>query len=271
MRLAFFGDVVGRSGRTALLKRLPGIREKLSLDFVVVNVENSAGGFGVTNAITDDFLNAGVDVMTTGNHAFRQRDEISLYDRETALLRPLNFPKNNPGRGSGLYQDRQGRNILILHAQGQDFMHPCDDPCTAVDDALGGIQMGRDADAILVDFHAEATSEKYCMGHFLDGRVSLVVGTHTHIPTGDEHIMKGGTAFMCDAGMCGDYDSVIGMDKSEPLTRFMTKIPAGRFSPATGDATLCGVMVVTDDKTGLARQVHAIRTGGRLRELMPPV
>lgn len=269
MRLALFGDVMGRAGREALLTRLPGLRTKLNLDFITVNVENSAGGFGVTSSIADDFINAGADVLTTGNHAFRQRDEISLFDRESVLLRPLNFPKNNPGKGSGLFKSRDGRSVLVVHAQGQDFMHPVDDPCAAVDEALAGVQMGRDVDAILVDFHAEATSEKYCMGHFLDGRVSLVVGTHTHIPTGDQHIMKGGTAFMADAGMCGDYDSVIGMNKSEPLTRFITKMPGGRFTPASGEATICGVLVETDDKSGLAKSVHAIRTGGRLQELMP--
>lgn len=271
MRIAFFGDVVGRSGRTALIERLPGLRKKFSFDFVVINVENAAGGFGVTGAIADDILNAGADVLTTGNHAFRQRDHLNLYDSEPALLRPLNFPKGNPGKGSGLYQTHDGRSVLVLHAQGQDFMHPCDDPCAAIDNALGGIQMGRDADAILVDFHAEATSEKYCMGHFVDGRVSLVVGTHTHIPTGDEHIMENGTAFMADAGMCGDYNSVIGMEKAEPLNRFMTKMPAGRFSPATGAATICGLVVDTDDKTGLATAVHALRTGGRLPERLPPL
>ena len=261
---------MGRSGRTALRERLPGLRERLSLDFVVVNVENAAGGFGVTATIADDLLNAGVDVLTTGNHAFDQREEIDLFHVEPKLLRPANFPASNPGRGSGLFESDHGYRVLVLHAMGQRGMMPVDDPCAAIDREMAGIQMGRDVDAILVDFHGEATSEKYCMGHFCDGRVSLVVGTHTHVPTADDQILTGGTAFISDAGMCGDYDSVIGMDKSEPLSRFVTKMNGGRFHPATGPATICGVVVDTNAKTGLADAIYPVRTGGRLREILPP-
>ena len=183
MRIAIFGDLVGRSGRSALIERLAGLRKKLSLDFVVVNAENAAGGFGVTPRICEDLFDAGADVLTTGNHAFDQREDILMYDREPRLLRPANFPSSNPGRGSGMFQDKEGRNILVVHIQGQRGMAPIDDPCSAVDRELDGAKLGREADAIIVDFHAEATSEKYSMGHHLDGRASVIVGTHTHVPT----------------------------------------------------------------------------------------
>lgn len=260
---------MGRSGRTALLDQLPGLRKKFALDFIVVNVENAAGGFGVTARIAEDFIDAGADVMTTGNHAFDQRDEIEIYDHETRLLRPVNFPSDNPGRGSGVFQSLDGRNVLVVHAQGQIGMHPCDDPFAAVDRELAGAVLGSDVDAIIVDFHAEATSEKCAMGHFLDGRASLVVGTHTHIPTADDQILSGGTGYITDLGMSGDYDSVIGMEKSEPLRRFTTKMTSGRFSPAAGEATICGVVIETDDKTGLAASIDPIRIGGRLRPAAP--
>ena len=262
---------MGRSGRTALLDQLPVFRKKYALDFIVVNVENAAGGFGVTAKIAADFMDAGADVMTTGNHAFDQRDEIEIFDQEPRLLRPVNFPTDNPGRGSGVYAAQDGKNVLVVHAQGQIGMHPCDDPFAAVDRELAGAVLGKDVDAVIVDFHAEATSEKNGMGHYLDGRASLVVGTHTHIPTADDQILPQGTGYITDLGMSGDYDSIIGMEKSEPLRRFTTKMPGGRFSPAAGEATICGVIVETDDKTGLADAVHPIRIGGRLREALPPL
>ena len=269
MRLGIFGDVVGRTGRRAVLDHLPRIKKRLALDFVVLNAENAAGGFGVTARIVDELLNAGADVLTTGNHAFDQREELRLFDDEPKLLRPINFPAANPGKGSGLYQTASGADVLVVHAMGQRGMQPTDDPCAAVDRELENVQLGREAAAIIVDFHAEATSEKYSMGHHLDGRASVVVGTHTHVPTADDHILTGGTAYMTDLGMSGDYDSVIGMEKSEPLNRFVTKIPSGRMTPATGEATLCGMFVETDDKTGLAVRAAAIRTGGRLKEIIP--
>lgn len=269
MRIAVFGDVMGRSGRTALLERLPRLRREFALDFVVVNAENAAGGFGVTARICEELFEAGADALTTGNHAFDQRDDIDFFRREPRLLRPLNFPPSNPGRGSGLYQDAAGRNVLVVHAQGQRGMAPIDDPCAAVEREIEGVHLGREADAVIVDFHAEATSEKYSMGHYLDGRVSLVVGTHTHVPTADEHILPQGTAYITDLGMCGDYDSVIGMEKSEPLQRFVAKMPTGRIAPAAGEATLCGVIVETDPASGLAVSIEALRLGGVLRERKP--
>ncbi|MEM8770267.1 MAG: TIGR00282 family metallophosphoesterase [Pseudomonadota bacterium] len=270
MRIAVFGDVMGRSGRTMLVERLPGLKKRLALDFTVVNVENAAGGFGVTTSIAEAFFDAGADVLTTGNHAFDQRDDLSLFDREPRLLRPVNFPQTNPGRGAVMAQDQEGRNVLVVNVQGQRAMpQPIDDPCAAVDRELDGIALGREADAVIVDFHAETTSEKYSMGHYLDGRVSLVVGTHTHVPTADAQILPAGAGYITDLGMCGDYDSVIGMEKSEPLHRFATKMQGGRFSPAAGEATLCGVVVETDPATGLALTISPLRVGGRLRSVQP--
>ena len=261
---------MGRSGRTAIIERLPGMRRDFALDFVVVNAENAAGGFGVTPRICEDLFEAGADVLTTGNHAFDQRDDVDIFRKESRLLRPVNFSPLNPGRGSGLYQDAAGRNVLVIHVQGQRSMPQfVDDPCAAVERELDGVKLGREADAVIVDFHAETTSEKYSMGHHLDGRVSLVVGTHTHVPTADEHILPRGTGFIADLGMCGDYDSIIGMEKSEPLQRFAAKMPGGRFSPAAGEATLCGIVVDTDPSTGLALSIAPLRLGGKLREMRP--
>lgn len=269
MRIAAFGDVVGRSGRLALLERLPALRKSLALDFVLVNAENAAGGFGVTARIVEELIEAGADAITTGNHAFDQREELDIFDREMRLLRPVNFLPSNPGRGSGLYRARNGAEVLVLHVQGQRSMPPIDDPFAAVERELAAVKLGREAEAIVVDFHAEATSEKCGMGHFLDGRASMVFGTHTHVPTADDQILPGGTAYMTDLGMCGDYDSVIGMEKSEPLHRFTTKMQQGRMVPAAGEATICGFLVETDARTGLATRAEAIRIGGRLKPTAP--
>ena len=268
MKIAIFGDVVGRSGRRALIDELPRLKRRLALDFIIVNGENAAAGFGVTARIVEEMLEAGADVITTGNHAFDQRDEVEIFRSESRLLRPLNFPASNPGRGAGLFETKDGRAVLVLHAQGQVEMHPCDDPFAAVDAAIGNAMLGRDADAIILDFHAEATSEKQAMGHFLDGRVSAVVGTHTHTPTADDRVLSGGTAYISDIGMCGDYDSVIGMEKSEPLHRFLTKMPSQRFQPAAGEATLCAVIIETDEK-GRAISIEPLRLGGQLKPATP--
>ena len=270
MRLALFGDVVGRAGRIAISEHLPRLRRRLGLDFVAVNAENAAGGFGVTSAVCAELFAAGADVLTTGNHAFDQRDELDLYDQEPRLLRPANFPASNPGKGSAMIQTADGRNVLVLNLQGQLGMPPTDNPCTAADRELSGVELGREADAVLVDFHAEATSEKYALGHYLDGRASVIVGTHTHVPTADHQILRGGAAYMSDIGMCGDYDSVIGMEKSEPVRRFTTKMSAGRFNPATGEATVSGLFVETD-AAGRAVRAEPIRTGGALSETIPSV
>ncbi|HBK93269.1 MAG TPA: TIGR00282 family metallophosphoesterase [Parvularcula sp.] len=268
MKIGVFGDIVGRSGRKAIAEGLPRLKRRYGLDFIIVNGENAAGGFGVTAEIVEALLAAGADVVTTGNHAYDQRDDIEIFRSEPRLLRPLNFPKANPGRGAGLFEAKDGRQVMVLHAQGQVEMHPCDDPFAAIDAAIGAAKLGREADAIIVDFHAEATSEKQAMGHYLDGRVTAVLGTHTHTPTADDRVLSGGTAYMSDIGMCGDYDSVIGMEKTEPMRRFLTKMPSQRFQPAAGEATICGVIIETATN-GLASSIEPLRMGGCLRQREP--
>jgi metallophosphoesterase (TIGR00282 family) len=270
MRLLFLGDVVGRSGRNAVVERLPRLIESWRLDFVVANGENAAGGFGITEDIHRQLLDAGVDAVTTGNHVFDQREALVFSNRQERFLRPINFPAGTPGRGSGLFTARNGARVLVVNAMGRVFMEPLDDPFPAVDRAVAECPLGEQADAIVVDFHAEASSEKQAIGHYLDGRVTLVVGTHTHVPTADERILAGGTAFQTDVGMCGDYDSVIGMDRDEPLRRFLEKTPGERFAPADGPASLSGIAVEVDDTTGLALAVAPLRLGGTLSQATPP-
>ena len=269
MKVLYLGDLVGRAGRDAAIARLPELRKDLSLDFVIVNGENAAGGFGITPQICDDLFAAGTDVVVTGNHVWDNRDILPHFQRENRLLRPANFPDGAPGRGVGVYDAPGGRRVAVVQVMGRVFMDPMDCPFRAADKAIEAHPLGRAVAFTLVDIHAEATSEKMAMGHHLDGRVSLVAGTHSHVPTADHQILPGGTAYMTDVGMCGDYDSVIGMEKAEPIRRFMHKTPGGRFTPASGDATVCGVYVETDDATGLARRVEPLRLGGRLSQLRP--
>lgn len=270
MRLLFLGDLVGRSGRTAVWNRLPGLIRDFKLDFVIVNGENAAGGFGITEEIFLETLNAGADVVTTGNHVWDQREALVYADRQDRFLRPANYPSGTPGRGSNLYIARNGARVLVANVMGRVFMHPdLDDPFAAGEAILEACPLGEQADAVVFDFHAEATSEKLCFAHFVDGRASFVVGTHTHVPTADAQILNGGTAYLSDAGMCGDYDSSIGMDKEEPVSRFVSKIPKGRFEVASGPATICGVAVEISDRTGLAEKIAPLRIGPRLAETMP--
>jgi metallophosphoesterase (TIGR00282 family) len=269
LRILFIGDVVGRSGRAIVLQRLPGLIADWSLDLVVLNGENAAGGFGITETIYREFTDAGVDVVTLGNHSWDQREALVFIERSPRLIRPINYPRGTPGRGATMIEARNGARVLVMNAMARIFMDPLDDPFAAIDRELEACQLKRDADAIVVDFHGEATSEKQAMGHHLDGRVSVVVGTHTHVPTADHQILPGGTAFQSDAGMTGDYDSVIGMVKDEPLSRFLRRIPATKFEAATGPATLCGLAIETDDASGLATRVAAVRLGARLEEAVP--
>jgi metallophosphoesterase (TIGR00282 family) len=269
MRILFIGDIVGRGGRATLLERLPQMLAAWQLDFVAVNGENAAGGFGITEAIYQEFVDAGIDVITGGNHSWDQREALVFIERAPRLLRPINFPTGTPGRGAALVEARNGARVLIVNALGRIFMDPLEDPFAAVERELAACSLAQGADAIIVDIHGEATSEKQAMGHFCDGRASLVVGTHTHAPTADHQILPHGTAFISDVGMTGDYNSVIGMEKDEPLTRFLRRIPSARFEPALGEATLCALAVETDDATGLARRVAAVRLGGRLEESRP--
>src|SRR5690348_9981129 len=269
MRILFIGDIVGRSGRAALLSRLPGLIAEWKLDLVVVNGENAAGGFGITETIYNEFVEAGADAITLGNHAWDQREALVFIERAPRLVRPLNYPKGTPGRGAVLVKAKNDAEILVMNAMGRIFMEPLDDPFTAVDRELEACALKNGADAIVIDIHAEATSEKQSMGHFADGRASLVVGTHTHAPTADHQILPAGTAFISDVGMTGDYDSVIGMAKDEPLGRFLRRISSAKFEAASGPATLCAVAVETDDRTGLAARIAPVRLGGRLEEARP--
>ncbi|MDH7798498.1 MULTISPECIES: TIGR00282 family metallophosphoesterase [unclassified Beijerinckia] len=268
MRLLFIGDIVGRTGRTALLNYLPDLRARWKLDFVVVNGENAAGGFGITEAICDEFLNAGADCVTLGNHAWDQREALVFIERQPRMIRPANYPTGTPGRGANLFEAKNGARVLVMNVMGRIFMDPLDDPFAAVERELEACPLGQMCDAVVVDVHAETTSEKYAMGHFCDGRATLVVGTHTHAPTADAQILPGGTAYQSDAGMTGDYDSVIGMQKGEPLQRFTRRISSGRFEPAEGVATLCGIAVEAD-AAGRAVKVAPVRLGGRLAEAVP--
>jgi metallophosphoesterase (TIGR00282 family) len=269
MRILFIGDIVGRSGRRIVLDRLPSLIKDWKLDFVTINGENAAGGFGITEALYQELIDAGADAITLGNHAWDQKEALVFIERAPKLIRPLNYPAGTPGRGAALIEARNGARVLVINAMGRIFMDPLDDPFTAIDRELTACALHREADAIIIDFHCEATSEKQSLGHFCDGRASLVVGTHTHVPTADHQILVGGTAFMSDVGMTGDYDSVIGMTKEEPVNRFVRRIATTRFEPATGPATLCGLALETDDATGLARRIAPVRLGGRLEEARP--
>ena len=269
MRILFIGDVVGRTGRTAVLERLPKLVKDWKLDLVVVNGENAAGGFGITEVIYNELIDAGADAITLGNHAWDQREALVFIERAPRLIRPVNYPKGTPGRGAALVETKNGKRALVINAMGRVFMDALDDPFAAVERELAACALKSGADAIILDMHCEATSEKQAMGFFVDGRVSLVVGTHTHCPTADQRIMPGRTAFVSDVGMTGDFKSVIGMLKDEPLNRFLRKLPGGKFEPANGPATLCAIAVETDDASGLASRVGAVRLGGILEEARP--
>jgi 2',3'-cyclic-nucleotide 2'-phosphodiesterase len=269
MRLLFLGDVVGRCGRNAVIEQLPNLRARYKLDFVAVNGENAAGGFGITEPILEELLGAGADVVTLGNHAFDQREALVFIERQDRLLRPINYPAGTPGKGAGFYKAANGADVLVINAMGLVYMPELGDPFRAAEAQVEACPLKKGADAIVIDFHAEATSEKQAFGYYLDGRVSCVVGTHTHSPTADERILPRGTAFVCDIGMCGDYESVLGMDTGEPINRFLTKIPRGRFEPAMGPATISGLAVEIDDATGLARRAAALRLGGVLTPTEP--
>ena len=270
MRLIFLGDVVGKAGRDALLRELPLLRDRYQPDLVILNGENAAHGFGITEEIYQQLRDAGADVITLGNHSFDQREALVFIEREPELLRPVNYPAETPGRGVILAPTKTGRQVLVISVMGRVMIEPVlDDPFAAVEQEIALSPLRERADAIVIDMHAEATSEKMAMGHFVDGRASLVVGTHTHVPTADHQILPGGTAYISDIGMCGDYNSVIGMDKAEPLNRFLRKLPNQRMEPATGPATVSGIAVETDDETGLALKIAPIRIAGRLQPALP--
>ncbi|MBS0472676.1 MAG: YmdB family metallophosphoesterase [Proteobacteria bacterium] len=268
MRILFLGDIIGKPGRDAVAAELPRLRADLDLDLVIVNGENAAHGFGLTQAIAREFFAMGVDVISTGNHWADQKEILAFIGDEDRVLRPANYPKGTPGRGANLFQTRKGERVLVVNVMGRVFMDALDDPFAAVEAEFAACPLGEAADAVVVDMHAEATSEKMAMGHFCDGRASLVVGTHQHVPSADAQILPGGTAYQTDAGACADYDSVIGMEKYGPVQRFLTKMSQGRFTPATGPATVCGVFVETNAK-GLAARIDPVRVGGRLKPTAP--
>ncbi|MEE8515260.1 MAG: TIGR00282 family metallophosphoesterase [Alphaproteobacteria bacterium] len=269
MKILFCGDVVGRKGREVVCENLPGLRQKLGLDFIVVNGENAASGFGITGKICEMFFAAGADVITSGNHIWDQNEIIPYIASENRLLRPHNYPAGTPGHGAGVFTTQGGRKVLVVHVMTRLFMDAMDDPFRAVETVMEKYRLGGTVDAIVVDVHGEATSEKMAIGNLLDGRVSLVVGTHSHVPTADARLLPGGTAYQTDAGMCGDYDSVIGMEKAGAIARFTTKMRGSRLKPALGEATLCGVVAETDDATGLAVSVAPLRIGGHLAATGP--
>lgn len=268
MRLLFLGDIVGRAGRDAVARHLPGLRDRLSLDFVVANGENVAHGFGITERTARDLYEAGVDCITTGNHVWDQREIVATIEADPRLLRPINFPRGTPGRGIGVFTVGR-RRVVVVNVMARLFMDPLDDPFAAVNSVLATQRLGAGVDAILVDVHGEASSEKMALGHFCDGRASIVVGSHSHVPTADAQVLPGGTAYQTDAGMCGDYDSVIGMKKEAAVQRFVRKMPGERLSPAEGEGTMCGVFVELDPGTGRALRVDPVRAGGRLKPALP--
>ena len=269
MRILFLGDIVGRVGREAVAAQLPRLREELAVDLAVVNAENASHGFGLAPEMARVLFAAGADVLTLGNHAWDRREIVGFIGDEPRLIRPLNLPPGTPGAGSVVVPLADGRKALVLNAMGRLFMDLSDCPFRGAERVLAQHRLGSTVAAILIDFHAEATSEKMAFGHSFDGQVSLVVGTHTHCPAADHQILPGGTGFISDVGMCGDYDSVIGMQKGPASIRFWTRIPAERLSPAEGEATVCGVFVETDDATGLARRIEPVRQGGRLSQTLP--
>ena len=271
MNILFLGDVVGRSGRDAVVAVLPGLRERLQVDLAIVNGENASHGFGLAPDMAQALFRAGADVITLGNHAWDRKELIPFIADEKRVIRPLNFPPGTPGAGSCLVTLADGRRAVVLNAMARLFMDPLDDPFRGTAEALVKYKLGASVQAVVIDFHGEATSEKMAFGHSFDGAASLVVGTHTHVPTADHQVLPGGTAYCSDAGMCGDYDTVIGMHKVGAAARFWRKMPGERLGPGEGPATVCGVWVQTDDSTGLARRIEAVRQGGRLSPAMPVV
>ncbi len=269
MNILFCGDIVGRAGRDVVIENVPELRRKLALDFVVVNGENAAGGFGITERIVRDFYAAGVDCITTGNHVWDQREIIAYIDGDPRLLRPMNYPKGTPGRGLGQYTTKSGRKIVVVNLMCRLFMDALDDPFAALEAVFAQHRLGATAQAIVIDVHGEASSEKMALGHLADGRASLVVGSHGHVPTADAQVLAHGTGYQTDAGMCGDYDSVIGMKKDNAVARFVRKLPGERLAPAEGPATLCAIYAEIDDHSGLTVKMAPLRLGGRLQPAWP--
>tara|TARA_B100001540_G_scaffold309945_1_gene326957 strand:- start:988 stop:1794 length:807 start_codon:yes stop_codon:yes gene_type:complete len=265
MRILFLGDVVGISGCSKIMKDLKLEIEKKNIDFVIVNGENSAEpGVGLSIETCKDFFNCGVNVITTGNHVWDQKEIMSYIEKENRLLRPLNLYKPSPGKGFEIYKTSQNVKIGVLNLMGNIYMKKCDNVFETAKKFLTNNHLKEDYDLLIVDFHGEITSEKNAIGHFFDGKATLVIGTHTHIPTNDARVLTNGTAYQTDAGMCGDYDSVIGMNKDISLNRFFKKNSTKNF-PSIGEATLSGVIVDCNMKTGLADNIESYILGGQLK------
>jgi 2',3'-cyclic-nucleotide 2'-phosphodiesterase len=269
MRILYFGDIMGRSGRDAFTDHVPGLRRQWAVDFVIANAENAAAGFGLTDKVARELYSAGADCLTTGNHVWDQRELLGTIDADPKIIRPLNLPETSPGRGFGLYTLPSGKKILVINVLTQLFMNPVDCPFTAVEKVLRQYPMPGAVAAIFIDVHGEASSEKMAMGHMVDGRASAVIGSHTHIPTADEHLLSRGTAYQTDAGMCGDYDSIIGIKKDIMLHRFTKRTPNEKPVPADGAGTVCGALIEINDQTGLAMSIRRVQIGGVLLETKP--
>ena len=265
MRILFLGDVVGVSGCSKLMNNLLNEIKLNKINFVIVNGENAAAqGVGLTKEICNDFYNCGVDVITTGNHVWDQKEIMEFIDKEERLLRPKNLFEPAPGKGFNIYKTKEDVRIGVLNLMGNVFMKKCDDVFRTSEKFMKQNKLKQDYDFLVVDFHGEITSEKNAIGHFFDGKASLVVGTHTHVPTNDARILNGGTGYQTDAGMCGDYNSVIGMNKENSLNRFLKKNSTKHF-PAVGDGTLCGVIIDCDIETGLAKNIKSYIFGDQLK------
>ncbi len=259
MKIIYCGDVVGRPGRDAILNNISKLKEAYHYDALIVNVDNAAHGFGATPGICRDFLNSGVTALVSGDHVWNQREILPFLDECKQIARPLNHPDNLPGQGAREIILSNGKKLLVVEVVGRLFMEAVDCPVQAMDKLLKLYTLGRNIDAIFVDFHAEATAEKISFGHYLDGKVSAVIGSHTHVPTSDTMILPGGTAYQTDAGMCGDYSGVIGFEKEEPVARLARKFTGNRLVPCKGQGTLWGTFIETDDTTGLAVKIEQIK------------
>ncbi len=267
MKILAVGDVVGKAGRKAVTKYIPQLKQRLDLDFIIINGENASHGFGINRKICDSFFDAGADVITMGNHTWDNKEIFSFINEEPRLIRPLNYPENSLGKGCNIFTLPDGRKVMVAQFIGNLFMGEARNAFAVASDWIKGITLGKDLNAIIVDFHAEATSEKMALAHLLDGKISMLFGTHTHVPTSDFTILKGGTGYITDAGMTGDYDSVIGMEETEPLARFNSNFTIiGHLSPAENEATLCGVVIETDDTTGLCLSIKQLKLGGTLAQ-----
>ena len=262
MNILILGDVIGASGREAIIKKLPNLIKQKKIDFVIVNGENAADpGVGITKKNVEEFFKAGADVITTGNHIWDQTETMKFITSEERLLRPQNLVEGSPGKGFGIYNSKNNKKVAVINLMGNIFMKKCDDVFESAKKFIQSVKLKKDADFIVVDMHGEITSEKMAMGYLFDGKATMLVGTHTHVPTSDHRIMEKGTAYQTDIGMCGDYNSVIGMNRDNSLKKFFKDPSATKHYPSLGEATISGLMVIADNETGLANKVEPIVLG----------